>query len=161
MKTKKMLFPIVLISAICLTCIGIVSVSKTFASPTTNSNKVFSVYTDYAQTSNITIIDSNNTYYSYLLDLNESTREYTLSFDVINNGDFDAKFMYATIDEIPVELKDILSYEIINKKELNIGDMDNVVIKYQLKDNLNAREKEVVNKYKGLKVNLIMNYNQA
>lgn len=159
MNRKKILFPVMLFSAILLTCIGLVSASKTLANP--NKDKTFSVYMDYIDTDHITLLDNGTTNVSYLINLDENVKTYTISFDMINNGDFDAKYINTTINELPSELKDIISIDITKNADLKVGAMDNVTVKYTLKDELSESDKKNIKKYKDLKTNLIMNYNQA
>ena len=159
MNRKKILFPVMLFSAILLTCIGLVSASKTLANP--NKDKSFSVYMDYIDTDHITLLDNGTTNVSYLINLDESVKTYTISFDMINNGDFDAKYINTTVNELPSELKDIMTIDITKNTDLKVGAMDNVTVKYTLKDELGESDKKNIKKYKDLKTNLIMNYNQA
>ena len=161
MKTKKILFPIMLITAICLTSMGVVSMSQTMASPITNPVKSFSVYVDYLEVNNIVIVDKGESYISYMLELNENNKEYSLSFDAINNGDYDASLIETAHTELPEDLKGLLTYEIINNTNLKVGDMDYIQVKYTLKDNLTENEKNIIKKYKNIKINLMMNYKQA
>ncbi|MBR6072791.1 MAG: hypothetical protein IKP76_00520 [Bacilli bacterium] len=160
MKIKKKLYPFLLVFAILLTAIGLVSANISFSVPA-KTNKIFNVDIDNINTNNIEVIGYDKTNMTYLIDLSEFISEYEVSFDVYNTSDYDAVLSEKVITDIPDELKSILTVEVTLENDIGSNKYDSAKIKYIVKDNLTKEEKSLLNKYKELKVNVLLNYNQA
>lgn len=160
MKIKKKLYPFLLVFAILLTAIGLVSANISFSVPA-KTNKIFNVDIDNINTNNIEVIGYDKTNMTYLIDLSEFISEYEVSFDVYNTSDYDAVLSEKVITDIPDELKSIITVEVTLGNDIGSNKYDSAKIKYVVKDDLTKEEKSLLNKYKELKVNVLLNYNQA
>jgi len=160
MKIKKKLYPFLLVFAILLTAIGLVSANISFSVPV-KTNKIFNVDINNINTNNIEVIGYDKTNMTYLVDLSEFINEYEVSFDVYNTSDYDAVLSEKVITDIPDELKSIITVEVTLGNNIESNKYDSAKIKYIVKDNLTKEEKSLLNKNKELKVNVLLNYNQA
>ena len=160
MKIRKKLYPFLLVFAILLTAVGLVSANISFSKPT-SVNKSFNINIDNVNTNNIDVVGYDNTNITYLLNISEFMKEYEVSFDVFNTSDYNASLSNKVITEIPDELKNIISVELVINDSIEANKYDSIKIKYTVKDNLTKEEKLLLNKYKELKVNVLLNYNQA
>ena len=160
MKMKKRLFPFLLIFAISLTVTGLLSINQSFAVTEDEELKDFSLYINQVDVKNIDILSSDNTNISYIIKLDENKKEYYISFDVNNDNKYNLFLTNYYIDQIPDELKDLLTLDITNDQRINSYDKSHMTIKYTLKNNLTESEKSIVENYKNIKVNLLLNYVQ-
>ena len=162
MKFKKILFPIMLILAIVLTTAGILSISKSFAVPDgTHSIKSFDLTIDNIETNNIEVIDYNLTYIKYKMELNENKKEYSVSFDVVNKGNISARLNSITIQDLPSNILPLVKKEVVNNNKISVNDKDRITIKYLLKDDLTKEEKELLNEFSKVSINVILDYTEA
>ena len=160
MKIKKRIYPFLIVFAIMLTAIGLLSANISFSKPI-GSNKSFNINIDNINTNNIEVVGYDNTNITYVLDLNEFINDYEIKFDIYNTSDYNANLNNKTISEIPDELKNIITMEENINDYIESNKYNAVIIKYTVKNNLTKEEKNILNKYKELKVNVLLNYNQA
>ncbi len=161
MNPRKVLFPFMLMLAIVLTGAGLITFNKSFSITDEQEVKPLNLHIDNFDTKRVDVLGVDNTSVSYIINFDESKREYKVSFDMINDSSFDMKLINTYMDEIPDELKGIVSLEIARNSNLNKNDKDRITLKYTIKDNLTEEEKGLINKYKKLKMNMIFNYTQA
>ena len=161
MNPRKVLFPFMLMLAIVLTGAGLVTFNKSFSITDEQEVKPLNLHIDNFDTKRVDVLGVDNTSVSYIINFDENKREYEVSFDMINDSSFDMKLINTYMDEIPDELKGIVSLEIARNSDLNKNDKDRITLKYTIKDNLTEEEKGLINKYKKLKMNMIFNYTQA
>ena len=160
MKIKNHLFPFMLMFAIVFSLLGITSINTTYSKTMDDDKKTFNIMINDAYAENIDVINYNDSNILYTLLLDPSIKDYTVSFNVYNEGNFNAKLNKIVFNELPEELKDILtvSYEI--KNTLNTNDTDKETINYSLKDDLSYDELLLVDSYKSLGQTISLNYNQ-
>ena len=161
MKLKKQLFPFVLILAIILTVAGLVTVNMSFSIPNDEQVKSLSINIDNIETKNVELIGYDATSISYVLDLGTRSKECEISFDVKNDSSFDMKLYNTYMDEIPDEIKNIVTLNIIKSDVLDKNTSSRVTYKYTVKDSLTYKEAELLKKYNKLKISVLFNYIQA
>ena len=104
MKIKKRLFPFILIFAIILTCTGLLTINKSFAVSDEEELKEFNLYISEVYTKNVSVLSSESTYMTYIINLDENKNEYELSFNVINDNKYNLFLTNYYLDNIPDEL---------------------------------------------------------
>jgi hypothetical protein len=160
MKIKKRLFPFILIFAIILTCTGLLTINKSFAVSAEEELKEFNLYISEVYTKNVSVLSSESTYMTYIINLDENKNEYELSFNVINDNKYNLFLTNYYLDNIPDELKDIVDVEVTKDDRINSYDKTHMTIKYKLKNDLSDEEKNTLKNNKNIKVNLLLNYIQ-
>ena len=160
MNIKKHLFKYFFVLALLLTVSGIVSANISFSKPLDGNTESFNLIMDNINSENIEVIGYDGTNISYLLEINSFIKEYTLSFDVYNDSNYDASLQDLIIDEIPDELKEIMIYDVSISESLDKNTKDTVTITYRVKRDLTNSEISTLNNYGSLKVNVLLNYTQ-
>lgn len=161
MKLKKHLFPCFLALAVLLTVSGLVSANISFSAPVTTTNgSSFNIVIDNVQSENIDVISAENSSISYVLELSNIVKDYSVSFDVTNDSNFNVVLDKTIMDQIPEELKNIINVDVKTSKSILSNKKDRVVITYSTKEELTEEEYNVLDNYKELKVNVIFNYTQ-
>ena len=160
MNIKKHLFKYFFVLALLLTVSGIVSSNISFSKPLDDNTESFNLIMDNINSENIEVIGYDGTNISYLLEINSFIKEYTLSFDVYNDSNYDASLQDLIIDEIPDELKEIMIYDVSISESLDKNTKDTVTITYRVKRDLTTSEINTLNNYGSLKVNVLLNYTQ-
>lgn len=160
MRLKKHLFPYFLVFALLLTVSGLISANISFSSPITNNSYLFNIVIDNVYSENADVISYDNSNVSYVLELNSIKKEYKISFDVVNDSDFNVVLNNTIMDPIPDELKDLITVDIKTSDSISKNGKDHVLIVYTVKDDLNNNEIKLLDNYKELKVNIIFNYTQ-
>ena len=160
MRLKKHLFPYFLVLALLLTVSGLISANISFSAPLTNNSYLFNIVIDNIYSENADVISYDNSNVSYVLELNSIKKEYKISFDVVNDSDFNVVLNNTVMDPIPDELKDLITVDIKTSDSISKNGKDHVSIVYTVKDDLNNNEIKLLDNYKELKVNVIFNYTQ-
>ena len=160
MRLKKHLFPYFLVLALLLTVSGLISANISFSAPITNNSYLFNIVIDNVYSENADVISYDNSNVSYVLELNSIKKEYKISFDVVNDSDFNVVLNNTIMDPIPDELKDLITVDIKTSDSISKNGKDHVLIVYTVKDDLNNNEIKLLDNYKELKVNVIFNYTQ-
>ena len=160
MKLKRVIFSFSLMFAIFLTVLGIVSADITFSKPIDQDSYIYNMMITNVSSENIDVYHQENSNISYLLLIDSAIKDYSVTFDVINDSTFNVRLVNSLIDELPDDLKDIISYSINISDRLQVNQRDKVVIRYKIKDNLTNSEIETINKYNKIGINVLLNYNQ-